>query len=356
MQVTTTHTVQHDYVTQSGRLVREKVTEDGTLTAVMDFVYDESGRPLALLYSTNGTDFTTYYYILNLQGDVVKLIGTDGTVAASYTYDAWGNILLSSGTMAEKNPLRYRGYYYDSETGYYYLQSRYYDPTTRRFLNADSLVSTGQGFTGTNKFAYCGNNPIRYQDATGNIRTTSVPMTDGMNSFVRVSGEEYIGEFQAYHTRSYGKEFNIVDNSQSQYGEKILEVEITKGTYTVSKAYRNHKKAGTVAGAVALAGEIYIHFASNANVWVAAVCHVASAASTTTQFYFHKDMEPGNYITYTIAVFKKQADYSDGRPDAPYISSATVVNVHKFYFREPEMNNGEPLIVYVEEYERSVSD
>ena len=166
-QMTTTHTVQHDYVTQSGRLVREKVTEDGTLTAVMDFVYDESGRPLALLYSANGTDFTTYYYILNLQGDVVKLIGTDGSIAASYTYDAWGNILLSSGTMANINPLRYRGYYYDGETGFYYLQSRYYDPATRRFLNADSLASTGQGFVGTNMFAYCNNNPVMGYDPSG---------------------------------------------------------------------------------------------------------------------------------------------------------------------------------------------
>ena len=123
--------------------------------------------PLAVLYSTNGTAFTTYYYILNLQGDVVKLIGTDGSIAASYTYDAWGNILLSSGTMAEKNPLRYRGYYYDSETGYYYLQSRYYDPATRRFLNADSLASTGQGFVGTNMFAYCNNNPVMGYDPSG---------------------------------------------------------------------------------------------------------------------------------------------------------------------------------------------
>ena len=203
--MTTTHTVQHDYVTQSGRLVREKVTEDGTLTAVMDFVYDESGRPvataalsshdkscspialllplarlpwlrhrrrsprspLAVLYSTNGTAFATYYYILNLQGDVVKLIGTDGTVAASYTYDAWGNILDASGSMAEKNSLRYRGYYYDSETGYYYLQSRYYDPANRRFINADVYNSTSQGFVGTNMFAYCQNNPICYTDPSG---------------------------------------------------------------------------------------------------------------------------------------------------------------------------------------------
>ena len=183
--MTTTHTVQHDYVTQSGRLVREKVTEDGTLTAVMDFVYDESGRPLALLYSANGTDFTTYYYILNLQGDVVKLIGTDGSIAASYTYDAWGNILSSSGTMAEKNPLRYRGYYYDSETGYYYLQSRYYDPTTRRFLNADSFASTGQGFVGTNTFVYCNNNPITFYDPAGHSsQSVNVTLTDSGRGYI----------------------------------------------------------------------------------------------------------------------------------------------------------------------------
>ena len=123
--------------------------------------------PLAVLYSTNGTDFATYYYILNLQGDVVKLIGTDGSIAASYTYDAWGNILDASGSMAEKNSLRYRGYYYDSETGYYYLQSRYYDPANRRFINADVYNSTSQGFVGTNMFAYCQNNPICYTDPSG---------------------------------------------------------------------------------------------------------------------------------------------------------------------------------------------
>ena len=104
----------------------------------------------------------------------MKLIGTDGSIAASYTYDAWGNILSSSGTMAEKNPLRYRGYYYDSETGYYYLQSRYYDPTNRRFINADVYTSTGQGFTGTNGFAYCNNNPVRYEDDCGSLPTVFI--------------------------------------------------------------------------------------------------------------------------------------------------------------------------------------
>ena len=71
-----------------------------------------------------------------------------------------GEVISAEGDLAEVNPLRYRGYYYDSETGFYYLQSRYYDPANRRFISADVYASTGQGFLGTNMFAYCNNKPI----------------------------------------------------------------------------------------------------------------------------------------------------------------------------------------------------
>ena len=176
-----TQTVTHEYLTQSGKVMRETVTTNQTVTAVMDFVYDESGKPFALNYSTNGgSSFTTYYYVLNLQGDVVKLIDQDGAVAAAYAYDAWGNILSQSGSMAEKNPLRYRGYYYDSETGFYYLQSRYYDPATRRFINADVYASTDSGdAVSCNVFAYCSNRPTMLTDPTGQIANYSVMLTDG---------------------------------------------------------------------------------------------------------------------------------------------------------------------------------
>ena len=164
--VASTQTVTHEYLTQSGKVMRETVTTNQTVTAVMDFVYDESGKPFAIIDQLSAQP-KTYYYVLNLQGDVVKLVTESGAVAASYEYDAWGNILASSGSMAEKNPLRYRGYYYDSETGFYYLQSRYYDPATRRFINADALTSTGQGFIGTNMFAYCNNNSVNGYDPSG---------------------------------------------------------------------------------------------------------------------------------------------------------------------------------------------
>ena len=111
--VTGTQTVTHEYLTLNGKVARETIKTNNSLTAVLDFVYDESGKPFALKYSTNGTSFQTYYYVLNLQGDVVKLIhyipGFEYESVAAYEYDAWGNIVSSSGRLAEINPLRYRG-------------------------------------------------------------------------------------------------------------------------------------------------------------------------------------------------------------------------------------------------------
>ena len=188
--VTGTQTVTHEYLTLNGKVARETIRTNNTLTAVLDFIYDESGKPFALKYSTNGTSFQTYYYVLNLQGDVVKLIhyipGFEYESVATYEYDAWGNIVSSSGRLAEINPLRYRGYYYDNETGFYYLQSRYYDPANRRFMNADSLSSTGQGFVGTNMFVYCNNNPVLLLDSAGRY---SVSATTNISNVDEKSGK-----------------------------------------------------------------------------------------------------------------------------------------------------------------------
>ena len=183
--VTGTQTVTHEYLTLNGKVARETIKTNDSLTAVLDFVYDESGKPFALKYSTDGTTFDTYYYVLNLQGDVVKLIQANGHVVAHYTYDAWGYILSSGGNLAAVNPLRYRGYYYDNETGFYYLQSRYYDPANRRFISADVYASTGQGFVGTNMFAYCNNKPIINSDPSGHaLRFNLTAICDGGSGYL----------------------------------------------------------------------------------------------------------------------------------------------------------------------------
>ena len=137
----------------------------------LHFTYDSTG-PLSVNY--NGTE---YFYVKNAQGDVTGLVSASGTRVVTYTYDAWGNLLSTTGTMAttlgEQNPLRYRGYVYDTETGLYYLQSRYYNPTWGRFINADAYASTGQGIIGNNMFAYCGNNPVIRHDPTGQFGLTA---------------------------------------------------------------------------------------------------------------------------------------------------------------------------------------
>ena len=162
-QTKTVGGVEHRYVWQGNKLVSEYW--DGK---ELEFFYDESGMPYAFLYksSSNATP-VFYYYVTNLQGDVVKILTASGTEVANYSYNAWGKLLSSSGTMASVNPIRYRGYYFDAETGFYYLVSRYYDPQICRFVNADNLASTGQGLIGCNMFTYCGNNPVCRIDFDG---------------------------------------------------------------------------------------------------------------------------------------------------------------------------------------------
>ena len=133
------------------------------------FYYDSNNSVTAM--SINDS---MYYYIKNLQGDITKIVNHQGKVMVEYTYDAWGNILKeksnvtpSYATVKEFNPFRYRGYVYDTDTGLYYLQSRYYDPTTGRFINADdtAYVDTNSGTPlCTNMFAYCENNRINDND------------------------------------------------------------------------------------------------------------------------------------------------------------------------------------------------
>ena len=136
----------------------------------MDFIYDNNGKPYAFYY-----DGTLYYYITNLQGDVIRIIDTAGATICTYTYDAWGRLLNSSTNQIFKaNPIRYRGYYYDAETGLYYLGSRYYDPAVKRFINADGAALAtinpySNGLTDKNYFAYCDNNPVSRNDDGGEV-------------------------------------------------------------------------------------------------------------------------------------------------------------------------------------------
>ncbi len=121
-------------------------------------------------------EFDNYFFEKNLFGDIVAIYNEAGTKIGSYKYDAWGACTVSvestASTLEKKvvrtlNPFRYRGYYFDTETGFYYLQSRYYNPQWGRFLNADGYINANGDLIGFNMYAYCSNNPVMYVDPTG---------------------------------------------------------------------------------------------------------------------------------------------------------------------------------------------
>ena len=153
-----------DYYYIDGKLLGLKKGQETLL-----FLYDETDTAYGLIY--NGTP---YFYDINLQGDVIGIYDQRGNHVVSYTYDIWGALLaIHSDYHAELalfNPLLYRGYYYDFETGFYYLQSRYYDPTVGRFINADGEIGANDDILSYNLFAYCSNNPVNYSDPTGQAR------------------------------------------------------------------------------------------------------------------------------------------------------------------------------------------
>ena len=140
------------------------------------FLYDENGAPYGMI--NNGE---LYYYALNVQGDVVSIVDIGGTEIVKYRYNAWGETVSIKGTGANTiglfNPIRYRSYYFDAETGLYYVSSRYYDPEVYRFINADAAIGQIGNVQGTNMFAYCFNNPVNMSDPTGNLPKLSTIFT-----------------------------------------------------------------------------------------------------------------------------------------------------------------------------------
>ena len=206
---------------------------------VLEFFYDTNGV-LGFYYNN-----TPYYYLKNLQGDIVGILDANGTQVVSYTYDAWGAPLSVTGTAADTigqlNPFRYRSYYYDNETGFYYLISRYYDPETCRFLNADGLLSTGQGILGYNMYAYCMNNPANRIDSNGDwsILLGILAVVVGALVIVPAVHDNWFSDvYDSVSTISsqieYGVEFN---NSIDSHAENVV---------NKASKHGNQYEAGTV--------------------------------------------------------------------------------------------------------------
>ena len=159
----------HKYLYRGGLLIADICGNDA-----LYFRYDQNGEVIGFL-RTLGVNRAEYRYVKNQQGDVVAVIDFAGAEAATYSYDGWGNLLTTGGydaNLASRNPLRYRGYYYDSETALYYVSSRYYDPDIGRWINADTtdVLSLPYYHLGQyNLFSYCNNNPVNDRDDDGQL-------------------------------------------------------------------------------------------------------------------------------------------------------------------------------------------
>ena len=155
--------IKHEYILDGSKILREAWSGNTLIP-----MYDNEDNVCGIIYND-----VPYYFFKNLQGDVIAIVSKDAQIVAKYSYDAWGVCTISQDSsdcgIATVNPFRYRGYYYDSEIGLYYLQSRYFNPSVGRFINADEIVNLGVGrsIPCFNLFTYAENTPISMIDENG---------------------------------------------------------------------------------------------------------------------------------------------------------------------------------------------
>lgn len=253
------------YNTRDGVILSQT---DGTNT--MYFQYDANGSPLGFIYNS-----TQYFYITNQMGDVLAITDTNGDIMANYEYDAWGKCVSTVTAhdndieikLANINPIRYRGYYFDSETGYYYLLSRYYDSSICRFINSDlqifALCNIEEAF-GSNLYSYCVNDPLNYLDKTGNEKWEVGSSSYG--SVITIEIRLFAGNalsvisyfsYTAYSNKKVAK----FDNSKD-YAKKVAMSlyfdEMGDAIYTMVKSIHSTSLKGRTQKG--LAAELAIHY------------------------------------------------------------------------------------------------
>ena len=169
----TVNGVTHEYVVDGTKIISDCWFES-TVRHYIAYIYDAKGV-IGMAYRNSSMSagvFEYYIFEKNLQGDIVAVYDEYRNAVVKYTYDAWGNVtetLYDTTSNGQYNSFRYRGYFYDEDTELYYLNSRYYDPATGRFINADSigLLGANRDFESFNLYVYCGDNPIKGIDPLG---------------------------------------------------------------------------------------------------------------------------------------------------------------------------------------------
>ena len=218
----TVNGVKYTYAYLNGQLMYETRGD-----AKFYYSYDANGILYNVRYTlTDGGTEYSYYYTHNSRGDIVGIYNGAGELKAHYEYDAWGNVIsitdnngnaiTSPNHISNLNSFRYRGYYQDTETGLYYLMSRYYDAVTHRFINADGYFQAGTSILDGNTFAYCANNPVSHSDTNGNSWFSNIVSTVmGMLLNVVKKALFPFVSTRTSTTSSYNNNYKLIPNEHS---------------------------------------------------------------------------------------------------------------------------------------------
>ena len=208
--------VRTEYIWDGTQLIYENNGSRETM-----YYYDAAGQLIGFV--VNGS---TYYYVRNVQGDIIKILDGNMEEVVEYKYDTWGRVIGMEGSdygkwVGSLNPFRYRGYYYDDETGMYYLQSRYYNPDWGRFLNADTDLFANLKNNQHNIYAYCSNNPIAFSDPNG-----CYPIKSYTPGIVRYEYYDYV---EILHTDTGTMEVYLIDRKKTSSSKDAVVLSSNRG-------------------------------------------------------------------------------------------------------------------------------
>lgn len=265
----------------------------------------ETGRNIYGTTLISRKDGILAYYMYNGHGDVTSLLDGNGNIMASYRYDAFGNTIEQSGTST--NLFKYAGYRADDETGDYYLNARYYDPESARFLTEDTYTGNEQDPLSLNLYSYCHNDPVNAWDPSGHkVYTTkkdnkyeilyTSKRVDFQRNFLNcmpfgwlfLSGIDYMASLDEIDN---SRHMNLIKNSAEEFVSTDTLFSKTKITQGISKAasklvlLNNIREMGVDV------------FADNTNTMI-----------DSSIYYGYKDIFTSNSRDVTEAAYKKFKD------------------------------------------------
>ena len=310
MQKCTT-TYEYDF---KGRLLIDKrvyeYNDGATITRKLEFLYEESD--IVGVIFTNSDGAATYYYDKNPRGDVIAILDNSGNTVVKYTYDAYGNCNCTysyNTDLANSNPIRYRSYYYDEDTGLYYLNARYYNPQWRRFISPDDTAYIDiESVNGLNLYCYANNNPIGIAQSSFNVGNAAATR----NSSNLNASRFYLNQYSPIGVGSVDPNIigNIFDFNENVYslGAGIVEVVRSNYGYKQLSSLKEISNAFLIAGAFVDMGlNIYNNFSDNGlsrkEQWVSfAVDTVHTAGQTIGSFFLGGVPYVGPFLAIIVPI------------------------------------------------------